>query len=66
MCSVAQSPDVVHIQPVVAHLPSGADLAEAGVGGGGDDLERDAEIDLMTQDLQALLARFVTFLVQEV
>lgn len=59
MCAAAQAPNVVHIQPVIAHLPNGADLAEVGVGGGGDDLEKEAEIDLLTQDLQFLLERHV-------
>ncbi|KAJ0307940.1 hypothetical protein COL516b_003915 [Colletotrichum fioriniae] len=46
---------VVSIQPVVAHLRSGADIAEIGVGGGGDDLERDAELDpLSTEDIAAV------------
>lgn len=55
MCALG--PSVVHIQPIIAHLPHG-DLAEAGVGGGGDDLEREAEIDLISQgDLQFLLDR---------
>ena len=58
MCAAAQGASVVHIQPVIAHLPGGADLAEVGVGGGGDDLEREAEIDLISQDdLQSLLGR---------
>ena len=58
MCSVAQQPSVVRIHPIVAHLPSGGDLAEVGVGGGGDDLEQEVELDLMSQDdLQALLER---------
>ncbi|KAL6854783.1 hypothetical protein ACO1O0_005908 [Amphichorda felina] len=56
MCAAAQGASVVHIQPVIAHLPGGADLAEVGVGGGGDDLEREAEIDLISQgDLQPLI-----------
>lgn len=59
MCAAAQSPSVVHIQPVIAHLPNGADLVEVGVGGGGDDLEREAEIDLLAQDLHVLLERHV-------
>ena len=60
MCAAAQSASVVRIQPIVAHLPGGADLAEVGVGGGGDDLEREAEIELMSrEDLQPLLARSV-------
>ena len=55
MCSVASGPSVVTIQPVVAHLPTGDDLAEHGVGGGGEDLEREAELTLpLRQDLVAL------------
>ena len=60
MCDRAQAPNVVRIQPVVARLPGGGTLAEAGVGGGGDDLERAAEIDqLAREDLEFLLQRFV-------
>jgi DNA cross-link repair 1C protein len=58
MCAVVQSPSVVRIQPVVARLPTGEDIAEAGVGGGGDDLEREAELDLLSNgELQEILAR---------
>ena len=53
MCAVARSPNVVRIQPVIAHLAGGGDLAEVGAGGGGGDLEREAELDLgLMQDLQ--------------
>lgn len=58
MCAVAQGSSVVRIQPVIAHLPSGEDIAEIGVGGGGDDLEREADLDLTSQDtLVHLLTR---------
>ncbi|KAF4121425.1 DNA repair metallo-beta-lactamase [Geosmithia morbida] len=50
MCEVARQPSVVHIQPVVAHLENGADLDEVGIGGGGDDLDRKAEIGNLTRD----------------
>jgi hypothetical protein len=64
MCDVARGPYVVRIQPIIAHLPSGADLAEIGAGGGGGDLEREAELDLgMIQDVKALTAMFVFFTV---
>ncbi|ODA81458.1 hypothetical protein RJ55_04425 [Drechmeria coniospora] len=53
MCSAAKHPAVVRIQPIVAHLPNGTNLVEAGVGGGGEDLEREAE--LVSQELLALL-----------
>uniref|UniRef100_A0A0L0N3R6 Protein artemis n=1 Tax=Tolypocladium ophioglossoides (strain CBS 100239) TaxID=1163406 RepID=A0A0L0N3R6_TOLOC len=56
MCGEAKRPDVVRIQPIVARLPSGEKLAEAGVGGGGEDLEREAELALpLQEDLLALL-----------
>ncbi|TQW00035.1 hypothetical protein V2A60_005448 [Cordyceps javanica] len=55
LCSVASRPNVVKIQPVVAHLVDGTDIAEAGVGGGGNDLQRDAELgSLSPQDIHAL------------
>lgn len=55
LCSVASQPNVVKIQPIVAHLANGTDIAEAGVGGGGNDLQRDAELgSLSKQDVRAL------------
>ncbi|TQN67385.1 Protein artemis [Colletotrichum shisoi] len=55
-CSVVRNASVVSIQPVVAHLGGGADVAEVGVGGGGDDLERDAELDpLSVEEMKAAL-----------
>ena len=60
MCEIARRPSTVVIQPIIAHLPSGEDLAEVGVGGGGDDLEREAELELLNQiDLTALIELFV-------
>ena len=35
---------------MVATLPDGADLIEMGVGGGGDDLEREAELEHLTPE----------------
>ncbi|KAJ0274159.1 hypothetical protein COL940_009489 [Colletotrichum noveboracense] len=56
-CSVVRGSKVVSIQPLVAHLSNGAEIAEVGVGGGGDDLERDAELDtLSSADVEAVLA----------
>ncbi|KAJ2970057.1 hypothetical protein NQ176_g8363 [Zarea fungicola] len=55
ICSVASQPNVVKIQPIVAHLADGTDLVEAGVGGGGNDFQRDAELGYLSpQDLQML------------
>ncbi|KAF4336385.1 hypothetical protein FBEOM_9751 [Fusarium beomiforme] len=49
LCEVAQRPTTVSLQPIVAHLPTGGDLAEIGVGGGGDDLQREAELEFVDQ-----------------
>ncbi|KAK1463096.1 artemis protein [Colletotrichum melonis] len=55
LCNTVKNSKVVSIQPIIAHLRSGADIAEVGVGGGGDDLERDAELDpLSTEDITAV------------
>jgi hypothetical protein len=55
-CSTVQKGPVVRILPIIAHLPDGQDLAEIGVGGGGDDLERDAELDFLSLgDIDTLL-----------
>lgn len=60
MCEVAQRPTTVSIQPIIAHLSTGEDLAEVGVGGGGDDLQREAELESLDQDtLDTLFNRFV-------
>jgi len=48
-CSTIQNGPVVWLQPIVAHLPGG-DLAELGVGGGGADLEREAEFNFLAPD----------------
>jgi len=56
-CSTVQNSPVVWIQPVVARLPDGQSIDELGVGGGGGDLERDAELDYVDPvDIEALLA----------
>ncbi|KAJ4270522.1 hypothetical protein NW762_002209 [Fusarium torreyae] len=55
MCEVAQKPTTVSIQPIIAHLPTGEYMAEVGVGGGGDDLRREAELDFLDQDSLATL-----------
>ena len=55
ICATARGSSVVRIQPVIAHLSNGTDLAEVGAGGGGGDLEREAGLDLaVMQDIQAL------------
>ncbi|PFH59821.1 hypothetical protein XA68_11839 [Ophiocordyceps unilateralis] len=50
MCAVAKGPAVVSIQPIVTRLADGEALAEQGVGGGGEDLEREAELTFSLQD----------------
>jgi len=55
-CQKVLGSPVVRIQPVVTRLPDGQEIAEAGVGGGGDDLNRDAELDyLLPSDIQLLI-----------
>lgn len=55
-CPNVQNSPVVWIQPIVAHLPNGQDITEMGVGGGGDDLVREAELDSMSpEEIQHLL-----------
>ncbi|KAK1759618.1 beta-lactamase-like protein [Echria macrotheca] len=44
-CQTVLQSKVVRIQPVITRLPGGQEIAELGVGGGGDDLNRDAELD---------------------
>ncbi|KAJ3525035.1 hypothetical protein NM208_g11815 [Fusarium decemcellulare] len=59
MCEIARRPTTVTIQPVIAHLPAGQDLAEVGVGGGGDDLQREAELDFLDQASLATLVELI-------
>ena len=55
-CAVVQNSPVVWIQPVVARLPDGEEVSEVGVGGGGDDLEREAELENLTvEEMDALM-----------
>ncbi|RSL50097.1 hypothetical protein CEP53_008916 [Fusarium sp. AF-6] len=59
MCEVARRSSTVTIQPIIAHLPTGQHLAEVGVGGGGDDLQREAELDFLDQASLATLVNLV-------
>ena len=53
--TILKSP-IVRIQPIVTRLPSGGEVAEVGVGGGGDDLNREAELDyLLPAEIESLL-----------
>ncbi|KAF9870873.1 DNA repair protein [Colletotrichum karsti] len=57
LCSVVRNSKVVFIQPVIANFTNGAEMAEVGIGGGGDDLERDAVLDTLSiTDVDAILA----------
>lgn len=47
-CDVVRGAKVVWIRPVVARLEDGEEISEVGVGGGGDDLEREAELEGLT------------------
>ncbi|KAM0276060.1 hypothetical protein ACHAQH_007146 [Verticillium albo-atrum] len=49
-CSVIEKGPVVWIQPIIAHTKSGVDRLELGIGGGAEDLEREAELDLLSSD----------------
>ncbi|KAH7028158.1 uncharacterized protein B0I36DRAFT_147475 [Microdochium trichocladiopsis] len=49
-CDVMQNQPVVWIKPIVAHLKGGRDLVEIGVGGGGGDLNKEAELPTLTTD----------------
>jgi DNA cross-link repair 1C protein len=63
LCEVAQRPTTVSIQPIIAHLPTGEDLAEVGVGGGGDDLQQEAELEFLDQaSLATLFNTFVHYI----
>ncbi|KAL6811847.1 hypothetical protein V8C40DRAFT_283813 [Trichoderma camerunense] len=56
MCPIARRSSVVRIQPVVASFSDGAVIQEAGIGGGGEDLEREMELGVPSQsDLEMLL-----------
>ncbi|ROT36425.1 artemis protein [Sodiomyces alkalinus F11] len=59
-CSVVEKGPVVWIQPIVAHLPDGVDRLEVGIGGGGEDLEREVEIDVLSKEDLSRLLRLVT------
>uniref|UniRef100_A0A8H7TSY9 Protein artemis n=1 Tax=Bionectria ochroleuca TaxID=29856 RepID=A0A8H7TSY9_BIOOC len=63
MCSTAKAPSVVRIQPIIARMPTGVEMIEAGIGGGGEDLERENELDaLSADDLRNLQEKIRTFL----
>ncbi|KAL2135047.1 hypothetical protein VTI74DRAFT_9967 [Chaetomium olivicolor] len=55
-CATVKSSPVVWIRPIITRLADGQDVAEVGVGGGGDDLEREAELDYLSpEDVQTIL-----------
>ncbi|KAK2074564.1 hypothetical protein P8C59_008760 [Phyllachora maydis] len=43
-CKAVEKGPVVWIRPIVCRLPSGSEMQEAGIGGGGDELENIAEL----------------------
>ncbi|KAJ4855696.1 beta-lactamase superfamily domain-containing protein [Trichoderma breve] len=56
MCPIAKQSSVIRIQPVVASFPDGGVIQEAGIGGGGEDLEREMELGISNQsDLEIFL-----------
>lgn len=55
-CETVRNSSVVWIRPIVARLPDGQSMEELGVGGGGDDFQRDAELDyLQPAEIESLL-----------
>lgn len=55
-CATVKNSPVVWIRPIITRLSNGQDIAEIGVGGGGEDLEREAELDYLSlDDVEALL-----------
>ncbi|KAM0403921.1 hypothetical protein ACHAQC_001539 [Fusarium culmorum] len=56
ICEVASKDTTVLIQPIIAHLSEGKDLAEVGVGGGGDDFKQEAELEFVDQANLAALS----------
>lgn len=55
-CATVKNSPVVWIRPIITRLPDGRPVAEAGVGGGGEDLEREAELDYLSpDDVESLL-----------
>ncbi|KAI0844627.1 Metallo-hydrolase/oxidoreductase [Daldinia vernicosa] len=52
-CKVIETKPIVWIQPIVAHLKNGRDMAEVGIGGGGDDLAQKPTLE--TEGIRALL-----------
>ncbi|KAI9150235.1 Protein artemis-like protein [Paramyrothecium foliicola] len=59
VCETVKNSSVVKIQPIIAHVPDGGDILEIGVGGGGDDLEREAELDTAFQSDLEVLSDFI-------
>jgi hypothetical protein len=54
-CDTVQNSRVVWIRPIITRI-NGQHVAEIGVGGGGEDLEREAELDYLSpSDVAALL-----------
>ncbi|KAF3055266.1 Protein artemis [Daldinia childiae] len=52
-CKVMETKPIVWIQPIVAHLKNRRDMAEVGIGGGGDDLAQ--KITFEPEGIRALL-----------
>lgn len=48
-CKTVRENPIVQIHPVLTHLNNGEDLPELGIGGGGDDLEREEEEDRLSE-----------------
>ncbi|KAB8304766.1 hypothetical protein EYC80_004115 [Monilinia laxa] len=54
-CSAYEEDDVVLIRPIITRLPSGAEVAEVGIGGGWGDLVPSHELAMDPDDIKELL-----------
>jgi DNA cross-link repair 1C protein len=56
-CQTIWKHPVVWIQPIVSHVFMSGDILEAGVGGGGDDLQKEVELEVFDRDdVQSVLS----------
>ena len=59
MCEMARRSNVIIIQPIIAHISEKEDWLEAGIGGGGGDLEKEVELEFpVGENVDALVDRY--------
>ncbi|KAK3401585.1 hypothetical protein B0T20DRAFT_118021 [Sordaria brevicollis] len=61
-CKTVRENPIVQIHPVLTHLNNGEDLPELGIGGGGDDLEREEEEDRLSEVQIQMVMKFIRWL----